>query len=300
MKTLSFNVIKNHDEHTGAHKIVTTQRRGDPHRHDFVELIYICAGTGTQYIDGVAYEVSRGDFLYVNYGKTHDFLANGSMTYIEVMFDLFFLSRELINSKNAFDILSLTEFSEFHGDISGNPDPIVTFTGQERQAVEHILEDIIEELRCKKSLYKNVVRDYIEALFLKMIRKLSSADHQEYYDKSDVMRQMLEYIQNNFSADLTLETLAEKCFYSPAYFSRVFKEKFGMGFKSYTQQLRTKKAVELLQTTNMPIKTIISYCGFHDKNSFYRATQKFYGATPTALRKAANTAEPDYIFKNRP
>ena len=111
---------------------------------------------------------------------------------------------------------------------------------------------------------------------------------------------MLEYIQNNFSADLTLETLAEKCFYSPAYFSRVFKEKFGMGFKSYTQQLRTKKAVELLQTTNMPIKTIISYCGFHDKNSFYRATQKFYGATPTALRKAANTAEPDYIFKNRP
>ena len=90
MKTLSFNVIKNHDEHTGAHKIVTTQHRGDPHRHDFVELIYICAGTGTQYIDGVAYEVGRGDFLYVNYGKTHDFLANGSMTYIEVMFDLFF------------------------------------------------------------------------------------------------------------------------------------------------------------------------------------------------------------------
>lgn len=165
IKTLSFEVIKNHDEHTGAHKIVTTKRREVPHRHNFVELIYIFEGSGTQYIDGVAYNVSRGDFLYVNYGKSHDFAANGSMTYIEVMFDLCFLSREIITSRNAFDILSLTEFREFHGDAAGNADPIVTFTGRERQVVEHILEDIIEELNQKNALYKNVVRDYIEALF---------------------------------------------------------------------------------------------------------------------------------------
>lgn len=285
IKTLSFEVIKNHDEHTGAHKIVTTKRGRFPHRHDFVELIYICDGSGTQYIDGVAYKVSRGDFLYVNYGKTHDFTANGSMTYIEVMFDLCFLSREIITSRNAFDILSLTEFREFHGNAAGNADPIVTFTGRERQVVEHILEDIIEELSHKNALYKNVVRDYIEALFLKMIRKLSAESHQEYCDKSDVMRQILDYINNNFSEDLSLEALAEKCFYSPAYFSRIFKEKFGMGFKTYTLKLRTQKAVELLQNTDMPVKTVITYCGFHDKNSFYRAIEKFYGSTPSGLRK---------------
>lgn len=298
MKTFSFETIKNHDEHTGAHKIVTTKRRSDGvHRHNFVELIYICEGTGTQYIDGTPYEVKRGDFLFVNYGKTHDFSVKDSMTYIEVMFDLTFLSRELINSNNAFDILSLTEFKEFHAEVADNPDPIVSFSGSEMLVIEHILEDIIEELRCKNALYKNVVRDYVEALFLKMIRKLTVTDSHEYYDKSDVMQQILDYIKNNFSQDLSLESLAEKCFYSPAYFSRIFKEKFGMGFKTYTQKLRTDKAVELLQVTDMPIKSIITYCGFHDKNSFYRAIEKFYDTTPTDIRKNWDEQTPDHIFR---
>ena len=57
-----------------------------------------------------------------------------------------------------------------------------------------------------------------------------------------------------------------------------------MGFKTYIIKLRTDKAAELLVNTNLPVKDIITKCGFNDKNAFYRALEKWYGSTPSDIR----------------
>ena len=186
MREFSFEQVQLHDEHIGA-QYFESVNGFSTHRHNFVELIYIRDGAGVQEINGVPYEVKRGDFLFVNYEQTHGVFPDGSMTYYEVMFDLEFISRELINK--------------------------------------------------------------------------------------------------NFSEDISLEDLAERSFYNPSYFSRIFKERFGMGFKTYVIKLRTDKAAALLKTTNMPIKDIIVNCGFNDKNAFYRALEKWYNTTPSKLRE---------------
>lgn len=283
MKTLSIENAIISDEHIGV-QMWNADHSVEEHLHNFVEMIYVLEGTATEYIDRVPYQVKRGDFLFVNYGKTHSFEIEGPFKYIEVMFDLTFITRELIDTKNAFDILSLTEFRSFHANLNDAPDPLVSFEPGEMKMVENLLYEIIIELRSKKPLYKNIVRNYVESLFLKMIRKLSPDDDAEYYDKHDIIQRILDYINNNISKNLTLESLAEKCFYNPAYFSRIFKERMGMGFKTYTQKLRTDKAVDLLKHTNFPIKKIIQECGFSNKNSFYHAIKKFYDTTPSSIR----------------
>lgn len=54
-----------------------------------------------------ALQGKAGDFLFVNYGKKHSFEIEGPFKYIEGMFNITFITRELMNTKNAFDILSL-------------------------------------------------------------------------------------------------------------------------------------------------------------------------------------------------
>lgn len=285
MREFNFSQVLLHDEHIGA-QLYTVEKVNPTHRHNFVELIYIRDGTGIQEINGVQYEVERGDFLFVNYEQTHAVYPKGPLTYYEVMFDLEFISRELINKNNAFDILSLSTFEGFGADINETTAPIVTFTGEEMYTVEHILKDLVSELSFKPALYKNVIHGYVETLFSKLMRKLAyHLPDGMNAQKQDVLFKILEYINKNFSEDLSLEGLAERSFYNPSYFSRIFKERFGMGFKTYITKLRTDKAAELLKTTTIPVKDIIMMCGFNDKNAFYRALEKWYNTTPSKLRE---------------
>lgn len=285
MREFSFEQVQLHDEHIGA-QYFESVNGFSTHRHNFVELIYIRDGAGVQEINGVPYEVKRGDFLFVNYEQTHGVFPNGSMTYYEVMFDLEFISRELINKNNAFDILGLSAFEDFGADFDENAAPIVSFSGDEMYTIEHILKDLVSELSFKNPLYKNVIHGYVETLFSKLMRKLAYHLPEGLSDqKQDVLLKIMDYINKNFSEDISLEDLAERSFYNPSYFSRIFKERFGMGFKTYVIKLRTDKAAELLKTTNMPIKDIIVNCGFNDKNAFYRALEKWYNTTPSKLRE---------------
>lgn len=285
MKEFDFENVIFHDEHMGA-QIISKNRTTPIHKHKFVELIYIKEGTGVQEINGIPYTVKRGDFLFVNYGQTHYIKPEGVMTYFEVMFDLEFISRELINKNNAFDILTLSSFDEFDADLDDTAVPKVNFSGEEMYAIEHILKDLVNELSYKSPLYKNVIHGYVEALFSKLMRKL--ADHLPdglNSEKQDVLFKILEYINKNLSEDISLEDLATRSFYNPSYFSRIFKERFGMGFKAYITKLRTEKAAELLKNTTLSVKEIMTHCGFNDKNSFYRALEKWYNTTPTKLRE---------------
>ena len=284
MQEFNFSNVLFHDEHIGAQKFAISTPQ-TIHKHNFVELIYICDGTGIQEINSVPYQVSRGDFLFVNYGQTHMCAPDEAMTYIEVMFDLEFISHELINRNNAFDILTLSSFGDFHADLAEDVAPIVTFSGEEMYTVEHILKDLVSEMSFKPPLYKNVIHGYVETLFSKLIRKLTThLPDGMSGEKQDILYKIMEYLNENFSEDISLEDLAERSFYNPSYFSRIFKERFGMGFKTYIIKLRTDKAAELLVNTNLPVKDIITKCGFNDKNAFYSALEKWYGSTPSEIR----------------
>ena len=37
------------------------------HIHDFIEIVYICDGTGIHRINDVSYRVKKGDLLFINY-----------------------------------------------------------------------------------------------------------------------------------------------------------------------------------------------------------------------------------------
>lgn len=99
------------------------------------------------------------------------------------------------------------------------------------------------------------------------------------------MEHCCEYLQKHYMEEITLETVAEKYYFNPSYFSTLFKNYSGTSFSSYLTELRMKKAKELLASTDDKVKEIAVKAGYRDPNYFIRAFKKFYGYTPDEYRR---------------
>lgn len=139
--------------------------------------------------------------------------------------------------------------------------------------------------QCKKELrymstnmqaYRRV-RFFVEEAtgFVQSLRKLSF-DDQIYRVQS--------YVQAHLSEEIHLEQVAESVGFSPAYLSRVFKEKTGTNFVTYVNQVRIDASKADLRTTDYNVSQVAQRCGFESVSYFTRVFKKLTGVTPGYYR----------------
>ena len=110
-------------------------------------------------------------------------------------------------------------------------------------------------------------------------------NYQKEVKGTHVMEHCCEYLQKHYMEEITLETVADKYYFNPSYFSTLFKNYTGSSFSSYLTGLRMKKAKEFLSSTDEKVKEIASKAGYRDANYFIRAFKKYYGYTPDEYRR---------------
>lgn len=111
---------------------------------------------------------------------------------------------------------------------------------------------------------------------------------------------MTEYIDHNYMAPLTLETLAEVCHGSPYHLHRTFKKVKGITPVDYIQQRRIAKASEYLLTTEQAVAEIALRVGLPNTSYFITLYKKKTGYTPTQFRqlnKQKVTLASDFILE---
>jgi AraC-like DNA-binding protein len=59
----------------------------------------------------------------------------------------------------------------------------------------------------------------------------------------------------------------------------------GISYKTFLNDIRKKKAIELLTTTNMPMENIATELGYRDVTNFYHAFKIWTGTTPGNYKK---------------
>lgn len=93
-----------------------------------------------------------------------------------------------------------------------------------------------------------------------------------------------QYIDQNFSKELSLEEVSKYVDISPYYFSKLFKEETDQTFVEYLTSLRVEKAKEMLASPSASIKEVCMAVGYSDPNYFSRIFKKVTGKTPTEYR----------------
>ncbi|MBQ4526929.1 MAG: helix-turn-helix transcriptional regulator [Clostridia bacterium] len=92
-------------------------------------------------------------------------------------------------------------------------------------------------------------------------------------------------ISNHFNTDITAEQVAQKLKISTRQVSRIINSTYGKTFKELICDLRMKRAVKLLTTTDKTVAEIAGEVGYNASKGFYNAFKKYYGCLPTEYRK---------------
>jgi len=108
----------------------------------------------------------------------------------------------------------------------------------------------------------------------------------EYIRRINLAR---NYIDKNLDQDLNLAILAKIAHYSPFHFHRLFTGVTGENPNKYILRLRIERAAYQIKKQNsLSISEIAFRNGFVSNSNFSKAFKKYYGISPSYLRKNAD------------
>ncbi|MGO4106868.1 helix-turn-helix domain-containing protein [Paenibacillus sp. YAF4_2] len=148
----------------------------------------------------------------------------------------------------------------------------------EAEAVEKVYTII-------KKLYEcGTVQDYLDT-FTELFEQVAAfiKDSQKYQDPIAAL--VMDILHTRYSQDLSLAYLSQLLTMSPAYLSVYIKEKTGANFSDHLNEIRIRKAKELLIVTEMSIQDISMQVGYTNITSFNRMFKKQIGMSPGEYRK---------------
>ena len=92
---------------------------------------------------------------------------------------------------------------------------------------------------------------------------------------------VLAYMESNYTKPLTNRELAQLVHLSEGRFSHIFKESMGKSPLNYINEVRLKKAWNLLSQRGMSVSQTAAMVGFQDLNNFSRQFKRHFGYPPS-------------------
>ncbi len=128
-----------------------------------------------------------------------------------------------------------------------------------------------------KSDYDALLNAVVTDILLEI--KYSPKKTSELEKVDSLPMRLIEYIDKNYTTDITLESLAKQNFCSVSQICHIFKSSFGISIKQYILQKRMEIAREKIKN-GIDIKSVSESIGYTDYVTFYRAYKKYFGVSP--------------------
>lgn len=103
--------------------------------------------------------------------------------------------------------------------------------------------------------------------------------------KNEGFIKIIDYINENFYKEITIQTLSQDFMINSNYISQLFKKEVGITFTDYITNLRIDYAKELLRETKFSLEEIANKCGYTDYFYFIRVFKKITGIAPGQFRR---------------
>jgi two-component system response regulator YesN len=99
------------------------------------------------------------------------------------------------------------------------------------------------------------------------------------------MRNVIDYINENYYRQITLDNVAQQVYFSSYYVSRLFKKVLGKNFVEYLNEIRVEKAKELLKDVKYKAYEVADMVGIQNAHYFSKIFKKYTGMSPTKFRE---------------
>ena len=130
---------------------------------------------------------------------------------------------------------------------------------------------------------RNQLEDFVQKRLFECVAVTADARGKH---ENPAVKKALEYIEENLSEDISLDSAAKVAGVSSFYLSKLFKEECGETFVNYISDRRLEKAKSLLSGTDFSVKEISAQVGYNDQNYFSKLFKGKFGLSPTEFRAA--------------
>ncbi|MGI6070164.1 MAG: helix-turn-helix domain-containing protein [Blautia sp.] len=259
-------------------------RTFDFHYHDFYKVIFFLSGKVTYHIEGKAYHLAPGDILLVNRFDIHKPEIDPLVPYERY---ILWAKEEACTYAAPYQCDLFTCFQK----ASSRSYRLIRL---ERERQTAFLQ-LARSLEIALSSQEFGAGPLSLALFIQLMISLNRVflDKQYIRDRHSYtydpgIEDLMRYINQNLTADLSADTLARQCYLSKYHLMRKFKEETGCTLHQYVQNKRLFLARSLIHQ-GTPVTKASQECGFHDYTAFSRAYKKLFHCTPS--QKASSSLE---------
>lgn len=222
--------------------------KATPHFHRNIEFLFITRGVQRVTVDGQEHELHAGDILFVNSYEPHSYDDCDAEAYILV--------------------LSSTYFEPFHLFYSGSF-PRIMDDKEKNIELFNYIEQWYEKSDKKQDNYQIFVACN---QFFSLIAEKYPIEERAVSKQGALVIEALKYINDHYcDNNLSLKSCSNAINYSKEYVSKQFNSVMGISFKTYVNNLRVKKYLELERNKKGSKQELAKACGFDSVATFYRA-----------------------------
>ena len=244
------------------------------HVHDDCEFFCLVTGKVGYVVEGRVYDLRPGSLMLMRSAETHRLLVRGAEPYERYTLNF----RPELLTEHGFPMSLMCPFTrrglgernlylpgEFHG-----IEPLGLF----RQMCASC-----DALPAEPTLVANLI-----ALLCAVNTAFSAQPKDRPQDGDEVGRELIDYINDHLTEELSLSVLSEQIHMSPSQINRVFRRLTGTSVYHYILSKRLVLAQSMIAAGESAVAASQN-CGFHDYSAFYRLYKKRMGAPPIAAKQ---------------
>jgi len=249
------------------------------HRHDYVEVIYMCSGKSTHLVNGREVQLEQGELLFLSQSATHSVRKTReediAVNFI-VLPDFFSTTLSVIGEEETpirrFLIDCLCGQDTGPGFLHFRVSDIVPI----QNLVENLLWILINETPNRRRMSQMTMT-------LLLMQLLGHTEALVSEDQDEAVWQALRYVEANYTR-ASLTELADGLHYDLSWLSREIKRKTGKTYTQIVQEKRLAQAAFLLKNTDRNVADIAVAVGYENISYFHRIFQSAYGKSPKHYR----------------
>ena len=240
-----------------------SDREYTSHFHKNMELICVRKGSMSLTVEGRSYRVEQGAWALILSNQIHSFLIPADAVVWVAVFSEEYVSAFIAHMKGKQGVTPI-----FHPDASV------------ADLIRCQLMDRKSSLLMRKACFYAACDDYLSKTELETRQEKTSF----------LVGQLLDWIAEHYTEDISLKQAAEIFGYEYHYLSRLLNKNYAISFTELLSGYRVEHAVQLLQTTNLSITEVAERSGFQSIRSFNLIFKKHTGMTPTTIAEAIDKA----------
>lgn len=253
------------------------------HRHNYVEMVYMCSGTTTHIInDTDRIVLKEGDLLLLNQNVSQEILPASEQD-IAVNFiilpEFFDRSISMIERENVLRNFLISSLSQ-----NNSMSSYLHFQAKDILPIQNLIENMIWTLTQQKKGTNTINQTTMGLLFMNLslfADNINQNDTNQY--EQNLVFTVLKYIETHYKNG-TLADVAADTKQPTYYVSRLLKKHTGSNFKELLQERKLQQAAYLLSQTTLSVEAIMDAIGYDNSSYFYRRFREKYGCSPKEYR----------------